>query len=85
MSTPEQHPREEADLARVELYETLSLLSDRLNYAQRFDDAVERTTEKLQEERKTNPVGFALAVAGVAATVGVLAWVGASKIIRKFQ
>lgn len=85
MSMPEAHPRAEADHARTELYETLSLLSGRLNYAQRIDDAVDRTTEKLHEERKANPVGFALAVAGVAVTVGLIAWAGASRIMKKMR
>lgn len=76
---------QDAQVARAELYETLSLLSDRLNYAQRFDDAVDRTQKRLHRKQMENPVGFALAVAGVAATVGVLAWAGTAKLIKRFQ
>ena len=74
-----------AEAARTELYDTLSLLSDRLNYAQRFDDAVDRTQAKISRSQTENPVGFALVVAGVAITVGVIAWAGASKLLNAFK
>lgn len=74
-----------AEEARSELYDTLTQLSDRLNYAKRFDAAVDRTQVRLKEEQKENPLGFALAVAGVAVAVGLVTWTVASKIVTKLR
>jgi len=73
----------EASRAREELYDTLSLLSDRLNYAKRFDEATERTEFRMKAYKERNPLGFALTVVGVAATVGVVTWAVTTKILRK--
>lgn len=73
---------EAAELARDELYDTLAQLRERLDYAQRIDDAVSRTRHRIREERRENPVGFALGVAVVAAAAGAVAW-GATRLIRR--
>ena len=76
---------EDAQVARVELYRTLAQLSDRLDYAQRFDDAVDRTRSRLQRRQRENPVGFAVLVAGVAVTVGVVAWAGTAQLLKRMR
>ena len=43
----------EADQARAELYETLAQLRDRLDYAQRIDDAMDRAGDRLRAEPAT--------------------------------
>lgn len=84
MASNKRQGVEEADAVRAELYATLSQLSDRLNYAQRFDDAVTRTGDRIREEKEEHPLSFALGVAGVAAAVGTLVWWGTSRLMKKF-
>lgn len=72
----------ETNHARAELYETLALLSDRLNYAQRFDDAVAVKTEQIKDLKESKPLVFAGIVAGAAVAVGVAAYAVTNKIMR---
>jgi len=71
-----------AEQARAELYDTLGQLRQRLDYAQRIDDGLERAKHRIAAERRENPVGFAIGVVAVAAAVGVAAW-GATRLIRR--
>lgn len=64
----------EAARAREELYGTLAQLKDRLNYAQRVDDAVDDAKHRIAETKRERPLVFAAAVAGVATTAGLVAW-----------
>lgn len=75
----------EADQVRAELYDTLGQLRDRLDYAQRIDDATARATRRIAAERRENPLGFAIGVAVVAGTVGVIAWGIARRVMRAFD
>lgn len=84
MMNETQDKLRDAHEARTELYETLALLSDRLNYAKRFDEAVDRTMERIDEEKEYNPLRFAIGVAAVAVAVGALAWVGTRKVLNTF-
>lgn len=74
---------DEAQAARSELYATLNQLSDRLNYAKRVDEAVDRAEQRIRANRERNPVAFALVVTGAAVTVGLLVWAGASKLVSR--
>lgn len=76
---------QEAKLARADLYDTLGQLRSQLDYAQRIDDSVARTRRKLVAQKQQNPLVFGAAVAGVAATCGVVAWALATKVIRSFR
>lgn len=71
-----------AQHAREELYDTLAQLRDRLDYAQRVDDAVDRASRRIAAERRENPLGFALGVAAVAGAVGLAAWGVARWVMR---
>lgn len=73
----------EAQTARAELYDTLSLLTDRLNYAQRIDDAVDRTKVRFSRLREEKPVEAVAIVAGAAVAVGVVVWAVAAGLTRK--
>ena len=75
----------EADRARAELYDTLGQLRDRLDYAQRVDDAMDRAKVRIAEKKRENPLGFAIGVAAVAGTVGVAVWGIARRVIRAFE
>lgn len=75
----------EADRARAELYDTLSQLRDRLDYAQRIDDGVERAKRRITAEKRENPVVFGAAVAGVALACGAAVWAIATRVIRAFD
>lgn len=75
----------DAQRAREELYDTLGQLRDRLDYAQRIDDAVDRTTRRIAAEKRENPVGFAAGVAVVAGAVGLAAWGLARLVMRAFD
>ncbi|MCB1273399.1 MAG: hypothetical protein KDB25_03260 [Leucobacter sp.] len=68
--------------ARTELYDTLGQLRERLDYAQRIDDAVARAGHRISAERRENPLGFALGVAAVAAAAGLAAW-GIARAVRR--
>lgn len=71
-----------AQQARDELYQTLGQLRERLDYAQRIDDAVARASHRISAERRENPIGFAIGVAAAAAVVGVAAW-GVARLVRR--
>lgn len=73
----------EAQTARAELYDTLSLLTDRLNYAQRIDNAVDRTKARFSRLRSEKPVEAVALVAGAAVTAGVVVWAIAAGLTRK--
>ncbi|MBC9944790.1 DUF3618 domain-containing protein [Leucobacter sp. cx-328] len=73
----------EAQTARAELYDTLSLLTDRLNYAQRIDDAVDRTKVRFSRLREEKPVEAMAIVAGAAVAVGAVVWAVAAGLTRK--
>ncbi len=79
-----RHGIAEAARARVELYDTLAQLKDRLNYAQRVDDAVEGAKVRIAAEKRENPLGFAVGVASAAALVGAAVWGVASLVAKKF-
>lgn len=74
----------EAEVARAELYQTLGQLRDRLNYARRFDEAVDRTRDRISAQKRENPVGFAAGVAGAAAIAGLVVWRVAVGVARRF-
>lgn len=74
-----------ADQARAELYDTLGQLRDRLDYAQRIDNQMARVSHRIAEERRENPVGFAVGAVAVAAVVGVAAWGAVRLIARSFR
>lgn len=75
----------QADQARAELYDTLAQLRDRLDYAQRIDDASARTKARLVAEQRQNPLGFAAGVAVIAVGVGLAAWAITSKVVRALE
>lgn len=75
----------EAERARAELYDTLSQLRDRLDYAQRIDDALERGRRRLVRVRLERPIAFAAGVASVAAVAGLVVWGVAQKVSRAFE
>ncbi|GAA2189201.1 MULTISPECIES: DUF3618 domain-containing protein [Leucobacter] len=84
-SEEKRHGIAEADQARTELYDTLSQLKVRLNYAQRVDDAVEDAKVRIAEEKRDNPAGFGAGVAGVAVLAGLAVWGIASAVARRFS
>lgn len=71
--------------ARAELYDTLAQLKDRLNYAQRVDDAIDDFKHRAAEQKRRNPLAFAAGVAGAAAIVGLGVWTVASAVIKRFD
>ncbi|QIM15690.1 DUF3618 domain-containing protein [Leucobacter insecticola] len=73
----------EAAAARAELYGTLSQLKDRLNYAQRVDDAVDDAKRRITEQKRRNPLGFMIGVAGVAVVVGAVVWGVATTVAKR--
>ena len=73
----------EAAAARADLYDTLTQLTDRLNYAQRVDNALARAKANVTRVRSERPWAFAAAAAGAAAAVGVAVWGVAATIARK--
>lgn len=75
----------DAEIARAELYDTLGQLRDRLNYAQRFDDATERLVDRIQEEKETRPLVFATGVVVAAAAVGAVVWAVATGIAKRIR
>ncbi len=81
-----QHPGvADAQRAREELYDTLGQLRDRLDYAQRIDDGVARTKQRIAAEKRENPLVFGAAVAGVALACGAAVWAVASRVVRVFE
>ena len=75
----------EADQARADLYDTLSQLRDRLDYAQRIDDRVELAKRGIAQQKQENPWAFAAGVAVVAVGAGFAAWAVTRKIIELFK
>lgn len=75
----------EAALARAELYDTLAQLRDRLNYARRIDERIHDTKRRLARTQRENPLGFAIGVASVAATVGAAVWGIASFVAGRLE
>jgi len=72
-----------ADEARAELYETLALLRDRLDYAARFDRRADEVRAKVAEVKREKPVLFAAGVAAAAAGAGLIVWGIARKFMKK--
>ncbi len=83
--TEKQQGIADAELARAELYTTLSQLKDRLNYAQRVDDAVEDAKVRIAEQKQRNPLAFIAGVAGVAVVTGVAVWGVATAVAKRFR
>lgn len=85
--TPNEKQQGIADAAkaRAELYGTLSQLKDRLNYAQRIDDAVDDARHKIAEQKRQNPVAFVVGVAGAAAVAGAIVWGIASVVAKRLR
>ncbi|MBC9927101.1 MULTISPECIES: DUF3618 domain-containing protein [unclassified Leucobacter] len=75
----------EAAMAREELYTTLAQLRDRLNYAQRVDDAVDDAKARIAETRRSRPLVFAAGCAGVAVAAGLVVWGVARGISRRIN
>lgn len=80
-----QNRIDETEFVRAELYDTLGQLRDRLNFAARIDNRIERARIRVAAEQLENPVRFAVGVAAVAATVGVTVWGIASTVIRRMN
>lgn len=76
---------EETRHARAELYDTLGQLSERLNYAKRFDDAVDAEIAKVKRFKKQRPEIFVAAVVGISAVAGAATWLIARSVIRRFK
>lgn len=64
----------DAQVARTELYDTLTQLQGRLNYAQRIDDSVANAKRRIVAEKERNPLAFVAGVAGVAVVAGLVVW-----------
>ena len=75
----------EAQRARVELYDTLGQLRERLDYAQRIDDSLERTRRRIVRSKSENPLGFVLGVAAAAGVAGLVVWGVARRVARAFE
>lgn len=61
---------DQANSARNELHETLALLSQKLDYPTRIDNALERGKRRISRQQRRNPLAFAAGVAGVALLAG---------------
>lgn len=75
----------EAARARAELYETLGQLRERLDYAQRIDDATARASERVERLRRDRPLMFMAGVAGAALVAGVVVWGVARVVVRNLK
>jgi hypothetical protein len=75
----------DAAAAREELYATLSYLKDRLNYAQRVDNAIDDVQQRIAARKKRNPVAFTMGVAGAAVIAGLAVWGVAASIARRLE
>ena len=73
----------ETQRAREDLYETLGLLTERLNYAKRIDVAIDRNVRRIKLQKRRNPLGFAAGVTAVAGLVGVVTWSIVSAVVRR--
>ena len=75
----------QAQVARAELYDTLGQLRNRLDYAQRIDDATDRLMLRVEEQKRERPLVFAAGVIAVATIAGTVVWAiarGAASRIR---
>jgi hypothetical protein len=72
----------EAAVARTELYRTLGQLRDRLNYAQRVDDAVDDARVRLREVQRNRPLAFLAGCVSVATLSGIAVWSVAAQVSR---
>lgn len=75
----------EADKARDDLYATLSLLRERLDFAQRIDDRLEQAKQRFAAEKRERPLVFVAGVVAVAIAGGALVWGLTSKTVRFFR
>ena len=75
----------EADKARDDLYATLSLLRERLDFAQRIDDRLEQAKHRIAAEKRERPLVFVAGVVAVAIAGGALVWGLTSKTVRFFR
>ncbi|WP_440312248.1 DUF3618 domain-containing protein [Leucobacter chromiireducens] len=75
----------DATQARTELYDTLTQLQGRLNYAQRIDDSVADAKRRIAAEKEQNPLVFAAGVAGVAVAAGLVVWGIARAVSRRLR
>ena len=75
----------EADKARDELYSTLSLLRERLDFAQRIDDRLEQAKHRIAAEKLERPLVFVAGVVAVAIAGGALVWGLTSNTVRFFR
>lgn len=73
----------QAAQARAELYDTLGQLEDRLNYAQRIDDAIADTRRGIARSKREKPLAFAAGAVGAAAAVGLVVWGVATAVMRR--
>lgn len=76
---------QKAQLARAELYNTLGQLRGRLDYAQRIDDTIARTKQRVADVGNENPLAFAAGVAGAAVAAGLTVWGVARLVMRAFD
>ena len=76
---------QKAQLARAELYDTLGQLRGRLDYAQRIDDTIARTKQRVADVGNGNPLAFAAGVAGAAVAAGLTVWGVARLVMRAFD
>lgn len=76
---------QKAQLARAELYDTLGQLRGRLDYAQRSDDTIARTKQRVADVGNENPLAFAAGVAGAAVAAGLTVWGVARLVMRAFD
>ena len=74
-----------AEQARKELYETLELLGERLDYAKRIDDAGAAAKAKVVEVKEEKPLAFYAGVAGIAVVAGLAVWGVTKKLIDLFD
>lgn len=74
-----------ANAARAELYDTLSQLRDRLDFAQRIDDRVQETSRQLSDLRRRRPLEFAAGAVAVAGVAGLIVWGIARRVARRIQ
>lgn len=75
----------ETSQARAELYDTLGQLRDRLNYAQRVDNAVDRAKARIAAQKREEPAKFLALVTVVASGAGLAAWGIARAVARRFE
>lgn len=75
----------EANAARAELYGTLSQLKEQLNYAKRFDRAMERGQQRIVKFKDEKPVAFAAGVVAVAAVSGGAVWAIVRSVVRNVK